>query len=55
MGNNCLEKLYTKCDGETIHKPFSTKSKLSMFLYKLSKVLCNLFLLYAKLRTMEIY
>ena len=27
-----LEKLYTKFGGETIPRPFSTKSKLSIFL-----------------------
>ena len=27
-----LEKSYTKCGGETIFRPFSKKSKLSVFL-----------------------
>ena len=39
--NNVLEKLYTKCDGETIARPFSKKikiehisgSKFSSFIY----------------------
>ena len=30
--NIFLEKLYTKCGGETIPKPFSKKSKLSIAL-----------------------
>ena len=43
MRNISLEKLYTKCDGETIPRPFS------------KKVLYSLFLSYAKLRVIEIY
>ena len=49
--NIFLEKSYTKCDGETIPRPFSKKSKLSISLDQLSKVLYNLFLFYAKLKT----
>ena len=30
MRNNFLEKSYTKCGGETIPRPFSKKSKLSI-------------------------
>ena len=30
MGNNFVEKSYTKCDGETIPRPLSKKSKLSV-------------------------
>ena len=30
MRNIFLEKLYTKCDGKTIPRPFSKKSKLSI-------------------------
>ena len=30
--NVFLEKLYTKCSGETIPRPFSKKSKLSISL-----------------------
>ena len=37
------EKLYTKCGGETISRPFSKKSKLSIFLDQFSKVLYSLF------------
>ena len=45
------EKLYTKCDGEATHRSFSKKSKLSVSLDQQSKTLHNLFLMYAKLRT----
>ena len=55
MRNNFLEKSYTKCGGETILRPFSKKSKLSISLNQWSKVLCNLFLLSAQLGTIEIY
>ena len=50
-----LEKSYTECGGETSPRPFSEKLKFSIFLDQLSKVLYSLFLLYAKLRTIEIY
>ena len=50
-----LEKSYTKSDGETISRPFSKKSKLSKSLNQWCKVLYSLFLLHAKLRTIEIY
>ena len=50
MRQNVLEKLYT-----TISRPYSKKSKLSIFLAKWSKVLYSLFLLYAKLRAIKIY
>ena len=30
MRNIFVEKAYTKCDGETIPRPFSEKSKLSI-------------------------
>ena len=53
-GNIFLEKSYAKCDGETISRPFSKNSKLSMSLHQYSKVLYSLFLLYAKLRAFEI-
>ena len=48
-----LEKSYTKCGGETITRPFSKKSKLSLSLDQYSKVLYILLLLFAKLRTFE--
>ena len=50
-----LEKSYPKCGGETSPKPFSKKLKLSISLDQQSKVLYNLFLLYAKLRTIEMH
>ena len=55
MRNVFLEKSYKKCIGETSPRPFYKKSKLSISLDQLSKSLCRLFLLYAKLRTIEIY
>ena len=55
MKNIFLEKSYTKCGGETSPRPFSEKSKLSVSLDQLSKVLYGLFLLYAKLRAIVIY
>ena len=54
MRNIFLEKLYTKCGRETIPRPFSKKSKLSISLDQYSKILYILFLLFAKLRTIEI-
>ena len=53
--NLSLEELYTKYGAETIPGPFSKKSKLSIFLGQKSKVLYSLFLLYAKLKAIEIY
>ena len=50
-----LEKSYTKYDGEFSPRPFSEKLKLSTSLDQQSKVLYNLFLLYAKLRAIETY
>ena len=55
MSNIFLEKSYTTCGGETVPRRFSKKSKLSISLDQLSKVLYSLFLLYAKLRTIKIY
>ena len=54
MGNTFLEKSYTKCGGETSPRPFSEKLKLGISLDQFSKVLYSLFLLYAKLRAIEI-
>ena len=48
-----LEKSYTNCGGETIHIPFSEKSKLSISLNQFQ--IYSLFLLYANLRTIEGY
>ena len=50
-----LEKSYTKCVGETISRSFSIKSKLGISLDQQSKVSYNLFLLYTKLKAIEIY
>ena len=48
------EKSFTKCGEETSPRPYSEKSKLSISLDQYSKVLYNLFLLYAKLRAIKI-
>ena len=48
MGNNLLEKLYTKCGGENSPTPFSEKSKLSISLDQWCKVLYILRLLYVQ-------
>ena len=55
MRNIFLEKLFTKCRGETSPRPFSGKLKLSIFLDQLSKVLYSLFLLNPKLRAIELH
>ena len=55
MRNILINKSYTKCGGETIPRPFSKKSKFSISLDQSPKVLCNLFLLYAKVRTIAVY
>ena len=55
MINICFEKSFTKCGGESIPKPFSKKSKLSISLDQYSKVFHGLFLLNAKLRATERY
>ena len=55
MRNIFLEKSYIECGEETIPRPFSEKLKLNMSLDQWSKVLYRLFLLYAKLRIVEIY
>ena len=55
MRNIFLEKSYTKCGGKTSPRPFSEKSKLSISLTQWSKFLYSLFLLYAKLRAIEIH
>ena len=52
--NIFLEKSYTKCDRETSPRPFSEKLKLSISLDQESKVSYSLFLLYAKLKAIEI-
>ena len=55
MKNIFLEKSYTKYGGKTSPRPFSEKLKLSISLDQWSKVFYSLFLLYAKLRAVEIY
>ena len=55
MRNIFLQKSYAKYGGETSPRPFSEKLKLSISLDQWSKVLYSLFLLYGKLRTIEIY
>ena len=55
MRNIFVEKSYTKCGGETSPTPFSERLKFSISLDQYSKVLYNFFLLYDKLRTIEIY
>ena len=48
-------KSYTECGEETILRYISKKPKLSISLDLKSNVLSSLFLLYAKLRAIEIY
>ena len=54
MRNISVEKSYTKCAGETIPRPLSKKSKLSISLDQKCKVLNSFLLLYASLRAIEI-
>ena len=54
MKNIFVEKSYAKYAGETIPRPLSKKSKLSISLDQQCKVLNSLFLLYANLRAIEI-
>ena len=54
MRNIFVEKSYTKCAGETIPRPLSKISKLSISLDQQCKVLNSLFLLYPNLRDIEI-
>ena len=53
MRKDFPKKSYTNCGGETIPRPFSKKSKLSVSLDQYSKVVYSLFLLYAKLKTVK--
>ena len=55
MSNIFLEKSCRECGGETGLRPCSEKLKLSISLDQYSKVSYSLFLLYANLRTIEIY
>ena len=54
LRNIFLEKSYKKCGGESIPRPFSKKSKLRISLDQYSKVLYILFLLFGKLKTIEL-
>ena len=54
LRNIFLEKSYTKYGGETIPRSFFKKLKLSISLDQYSKNLYILFLLFGKLRTIEI-
>ena len=53
MRNIFVKKSCTKQDEETIPRPFSKKSKLSISLDQQAKVLYGLFLLHANLREIE--
>ena len=55
MRNIFLENSYTKCGGQTIPKPFSKKSKLSISLDQFSKVFYSSFLFHAKFRAIVIF
>ena len=50
-----IENSYTKCCGETSPRNFSKKTKLSISLSQYYKVLYSLYILYPKLRAIEIY
>ena len=52
--NISFEKSYTECAEETIPRPLSQKSNLSISLGQYCKVLNSYFLLYANLRAIEI-
>ena len=54
MRNIFVEKSYTRYAGETIPRPLSKKSKLSISLDQQCEVLKSLFLLHANLRAIEI-
>ena len=54
MRNISVETSYTKCAGETVSRPLSKKSKLSISLDQQCKVLNCLFLLHANLSSIEI-
>ena len=52
--NIFLEKSYSNCGEETSSRAFSEKLKLNISLDQWPKALYSLFLLYAKLRAIEI-
>ena len=53
--NIFVEKSYTKCAGETIHRFLFKISKLSISLDQYCKVLNSFFVLYANLRAIKIW
>ena len=53
--DNQTMKSYTEFGEQTILRYFFKKPKLSVSLDLKSKVLCSLFLIYAKLRAIKIY
>ena len=55
LRNIFLEKSDRKCGGETIPRPFSKNSKLSVSLDAWYKVLDSLLFLYPKLRAIKLY
>ena len=55
MRNTFLEKSYKKCGREASPRPFSRKLKFDISLGQKSKVSYSLFLLYPKLRAIEMY
>ena len=55
MRNIFRKKSPTKCGGETSPRHFSGKLKLRISLDQEPKVLYSLFLLYAKLRAIEVH
>ena len=52
--NIFVEKSQTKCGGETVPRPLSKKSKLSISLNQYCQILNSFFLLHANLRVIEI-
>ena len=54
MSNIFVEKSYTICAGQTIPRPLSKKSKLSISLDQQCKVLNSLFPLYSNFRAIQI-
>ena len=54
MRNIFLKRSYANCGGESSPRPFSEKLKLTISLDQWTKVLYSLFLLYGKLRAIEI-
>ena len=57
MANIFLEKLFPKCSGEIIPRPFSKKSELNISLDQYSKVLYSLYssVQFYTVRAIEVY